>query len=235
MRKPLSATYKRFTHIEPKIKLPNELAVVTDSVTGIRKYQSPEGVWLPSVTTVLQDHNKERLIEWQEAVGEDKAARVKHQAGVRGTSVHTLLEHYIDNDWDYVDNANPFDLYNFKLIKPTLDKYLDNVVCQEAFLYSNFLRVAGRTDVIADFNGKLSIIDFKTSKRPKKKDWIENYFMQGSAYAVMFEERTGIPIRQVVIIITVDTGEAQVFVVKRDDYIRNYMAVRQSYLEKYGL
>src|SRR6056300_1395081 len=128
----------------------------------------------------------------------------------------------------------PTNLYAFEQIKQVLDKHVDNVWMQETFLYSDYLETAGQVDCIAEFDGKLSIIDFKTSRKPKKKEWIKGYFMQESFYAVAFEERTGKPITQLVTIITVDGDDPQIFIEHRDDHIRNFMELRVDFKKLRG-
>jgi genome maintenance exonuclease 1 len=129
----------------------------------------------------------------------------------------------------------PANVFTFKQIQPILDQYVDNIQYLEAPLYSDFLKTAGRVDCIAEFDGKLSIIDFKTSRKPKKKEWISNYFMQASCYAVMYEERTEIPVSRTVVIIAVDGSEPQVFVENRDNFIEEFVDARVSYKEKYNV
>jgi len=129
----------------------------------------------------------------------------------------------------------PANIQAFNNIKPIIDESIDNVVMQECPLYSDYLMVAGTVDCIAEWNGKLSIIDFKTSRKTKKKEWIENYFMQTAAYAVMFEERTKVPVSQLVILITVDDEDPQVFIEKRDDWIWKFVFAREEYRKKYNV
>jgi CRISPR/Cas system-associated exonuclease Cas4 (RecB family) len=103
-------------------------------------------------------------------------------------------------------------------------------------MYSTYLGVAGRVDLIAEWDGRLSIIDFKTSRKVKKKEWISGYFQQGAAYAVMFEERTGIAIDKIVIAMTVDgESDASVFVEKRDNWVSTLQETIQLYEDRYGI
>ena len=127
----------------------------------------------------------------------------------------------------------PGNIQSFNDIKPIIDSSINNVVMQECPLYSDYLEVAGTVDCIAEWNGKLSIIDFKTSRKPKKKEWIDNYFMQTAAYAVMFEERTKQPVDQLVILITVDGEEPQIFIEKRDNWIWKFVDARSEYRRKH--
>ena len=150
-------------------------------------------------------------------------------AARRGTKVHKLCEDYLNNvELDY-GTIEPINHFLFKQIKPVLDTRLTEVYGLEVPLYSNWLRVAGRVDLVGMYDGKVSIIDFKTASKRKKRDWITNYFMQESAYAVMFEEMTDIPVSQLVTIIAVESDEPQVFVEKRDDHINDFLKLRDQW------
>lgn len=197
---------------------------------GGRLYQTPTGRSYPSVTSVLGILGKAEILEWRKRVGEAEANRVAARAARRGTSIHTLCEHYLLNK--EVD-PGPFDLETFKSITPYLDK-INNIHCLETQLYSNFLQVAGTVDCIAEYEGKLSVIDFKTSKRIKSRDDIHGYFMQTAAYAVMFEERTGIPVGRLVIIMSVDDDKPLIFQEKRDDWIYKFIELREDYSKLKG-
>ena len=129
----------------------------------------------------------------------------------------------------------PADIETFKSIKPVIDEHINNIYAQEIPLYSNYLKLAGRVDCVAEWDGKLAIIDFKTSRKVKKKEWIDNYFMQAAGYAVMFEEITKTPITKLVILIAVDENPPQVFVEHRDNYIAKLIATRKNYEELYGI
>lgn len=200
-----------------------------DSPSG-RLYQTPTGRAYPSVTSILGILGKAEILEWRKRVGEEEANRVAARAARRGTAIHTLCEHYLLNK---EVNPGPFDLETFKSITPYLDK-IDNIHCLETQLYSNFLQVAGTVDCIAEYEGKLSVIDFKTSKRIKSRDDIHGYFMQTSAYAVMFEERTGIPVGHLVIIMSVDDDQPLIFKEKRDDWINRFIELREDYSKLKG-
>jgi genome maintenance exonuclease 1 len=209
-----------FQHIHHDI----DKLVRVDSPSG-RSYQTPSGKAYPSVTSVLGLLGKAEIIEWRKRVGEEEANRVSARAARRGTAIHTLCENYLLNK--EVD-PGPFDLETFRSISPYLDK-INNIHCLETQLYSDYLQVAGTVDCIAEFEGKLSVIDFKTSKRVKSRDDIHGYFMQTSAYAVMFEERTGIPIGKLVIIMAVDDDKPIIFQEKRDDWINRFIELREDY------
>jgi hypothetical protein len=218
-----------FKHVPVEL---NEMTAVTTD-TG-RQYETPEGITLPSITTVLSILSRDSIAKWRARVGEKEANRISYRASTRGTAVHEICEQYVNNDPDYdkymainPDNGEmkmttrtPDLIDSFLKIKPILDERLTVVHAQEAPLYSTHLGVAGRVDCVGVFDGKLSIIDYKTSMKPKRLDWIKNYFMQESAYAIMWEERTGMPITQLVTVISVDNHEPQVFVEHRDNWVR---------------
>lgn len=192
-------------------------AVTTDKG---RKYKTPEGVDLPSITTVLSILSRDSIAAWRKRVGEEEANRISHKAASRGTKVHAIIEDYLNNKETYRDEYLPDIIASFNDIKHILDTNIGDIYALEAPLYSNHLGVAGRVDCVADYGGKPSIIDFKTSRKKKKAEWVENYFMQEAAYAIMWEERTGIPIVQLVTIIAVDNSEPQVFIEHRDNWVR---------------
>jgi genome maintenance exonuclease 1 len=168
---------------------------------------------------------KAEILAWRARVGEAEANKISSRAARRGTAIHSLCEDYLLNK---EVNPGPFDLETFGSIRPYLDN-INNIHCLETQLYSDYLQVAGTVDCIAEYEGKLSIIDFKTSKRIKTRDDIHGYFMQTSAYAVMFEERTGIPVGRLVIIMSVDDENTLVFKEKRDDWINNFIELRADY------
>ena len=191
--------------------------LTTETVDGKRFYVTPSGP-LPSITTVLSILSRDSIKKWRERVGEDTANAISTKASRRGTNVHKMCEDYINNELD-TKKFLPNDRQTFNSIKPVLDTHLNNIYAQEVPLWSEYLGVAGRVDCIAEWDGKLAVIDFKTSRKPKKKEYISNYFQQCSAYAVMWEERTGIPINKIVVVIAVDDEEPQIFEEKRDNYI----------------
>ena len=211
------------------VELTEMNAVTTDSG---RKYKTPEGVNLPSITTVLSILSRESIAKWRARVGAAEANRISHRASTRGTSVHEIIEKYVNNDPNFKDGYTPDIIASFLDVKPILDERLTKVYAQEAPLYSNHLGVAGRVDCVGIFDGKPSIIDYKTSMKPKRKDWIKNYFMQEAAYAIMWEERTGQPIVQLVTVISVDNAPPQVFVEHRDNWVRPLRETIEKYNEE---
>jgi ATP-dependent exoDNAse (exonuclease V) beta subunit len=203
---------KKFTH---KNFLLEEME--TETVDGKRFYKTPNGN-LPSITTVLSILSRDAIKAWRKRVGETEANKISTKASRRGTSVHKMCEEYLNNELNLKEFL-PNDRETFNSIKGILDEHLDNIYAQEVPLWSSYLGVAGRVDCIAEWDGKLSVIDFKTSRKLKKKEYISNYFQQCAAYAVMWEERTGIPINKIVVVIAVDGEEPQIFEERRDNYI----------------
>ena len=209
-----------FNHIQHDIpKL-----VRVDSPEG-RKYQTPSGKSYPSVTSVVGLLGKEAIREWRARVGEEEANRVSARAARRGTTIHSLCENYLLNK-----EVKPglFDVETFDSIKPLLNR-INNIHCLETQLFSDHLQVAGTVDCIAEFDGRVSVIDFKTSRRIKSREDIPGYFMQTSAYAVMFEELTRIPVDRLVIIMSVDDEAPLLFIEKRDDWIGQFIELRNDY------
>ena len=204
---------KNFDHVKLNGELPE---ITTASITGKRFYVTPEGNKYPSITTVLSDRNKEGIVKWRESVGNDVANQVMRQAASRGTAVHTLIENYLNNEELSKQAVLPVAL--FVTMKSELDN-INNIRIQEGGLYSDKLGVAGRVDCIAEYKGKISVIDFKTSTKEKKEEWVENYFIQGSAYCEMYEERFLQPIEQVVILIVTEDGAVQTFIKDKRDYL----------------
>jgi genome maintenance exonuclease 1 len=195
------------------------------SADGSRVYATPSGRAYPSVTTVTGLHSKQGILDWRKKVGEEAANAISTRAANRGTRIHQLCEDFLLGE--HVE-PDIFDQDLFKKIRTHLDK-IDNIHALESPLYSDHLEVAGTVDCIAEYDGKLAVIDFKTSSKLKQRDWIHGYFMQTSAYAVMFEERTGIPIGKLVIIIGVDDEEPQIFTERRDDWIDGFKELRLQY------
>ena len=197
---------------------------------GRRYYQLPDGTRLPSVTTVIGAKGKQAIMEWRKRVGEEQANKISRQASSRGTNLHTLCEKYLNNDSKYFMNAMPDALQMFKSIKPLLNK-IDNIHYQEQALWSVKIGMAGRVDCIGEYDGVLSVIDFKTSKRVKNKEDIDNYFAQCTAYAMMYEELIGKPVDQLVVIMAVENDEPLVFIEKTEDHINTLLEYITFYKE----
>jgi genome maintenance exonuclease 1 len=207
---------KKFVHLRQSPKL--SFGMKTENKHGKRHYVTPSGELYPSITTILGEFSKASIQEWRKRVGETEANKISGKASRRGTSVHSVCEAYIKNEDGFLDGQTPNIIELFKTIEPFLER-VDNIHGVELALYSDHFGVAGRTDLIAEFDGVLSVIDYKTSNKIKKKEWCESYFAQGSFYAVAYEELTKIPVSQVVIVIAVDNEQPQLFVEKRDDWI----------------
>ena len=205
----------RFNHVP--VKLPE---LETTTINRKRFYITPQENYYPSITTVLSIRKKEGLIKWRERVGDKVANYVAARAAARGTSIHHMCEDYLNNDFDEEKHKKKFLAYCLfkQLAKETLDN-VDNIHAQECGLYSDKYKVAGRVDCIAEYNGKLSIIDFKTSTKERSDEWNENYYIQASAYAEMFEERTGKSIDQIVILVVTEDGVVQEFIKEKHDYL----------------
>tara|TARA_Y100001963_G_C6746054_1_gene431646 strand:+ start:474 stop:1160 length:687 start_codon:yes stop_codon:yes gene_type:complete len=190
-----------------------------------RFYETPEGNKYPSITTVLSNRKKEGLFEWRKRVGNDVANHIARTSAARGTSIHHMCEDYLNNM--HKDFPSKFEEHEkkflhyclFKQLRDEALKNINNIYAQEAGLYSDKYKVAGRVDCIAEYNSILSIIDFKTSTRERTDSWNENYYIQGSAYAEMFEERTGIKTDQVVILVVTEDGTVQEFIKTKHDYL----------------
>ena len=215
-----------FTHTDFKFD-----EIKTEQINGKRHYVTPKGKF-PSITTVLSILSRKGIAEWRARVGEAEANKVSTRAARQGTAVHLMCEQYVNNELD-AKKFMPHEKAMFNSIKPILDERVDNIVAQEVPLWSSYLGIAGRVDCIAEFDGRLSVIDYKTSGKPKKKEWIGSYFQQASAYCVMFEERTKTPIDQIVIIVAVADGTSQVFIEKRDNHIMDCIdTIHQYYQEQ---
>ena len=199
------------------INLPEIKATTTD---GVRLYETPEGNHYPSITTVLSVRNKKGLHDWRKRVGDDVANYVARKAANRGTAVHHMCEDYLNNDFDEEKHKKKFLPYVlFNQLRESVLRKVNDIYSQEAGLYSDKYKVAGRVDCIAEYDGKLSIIDFKTSSKERSDEWNESYYIQASAYAEMFEERTGIAINQVVILVVTEDGVVQEFVKNKTEYL----------------
>lgn len=197
-------------------------------IDGVRHYVTPNGNY-PSVTTVLGKMlDKSALDEWRARVGDEQADFTSRLAASRGTNIHTMCENYVRGE--DVDVSMPFNAYLFRQVKKVLDEHVDDIVGCELTLKSDDLKIAGSCDLIALYDGKLSIIDYKTSAKNKMKDWIESYFLQTSLYAFMLWEMTGMMAKQCVVVIAVDEEpEAQVFIVKPREYLEKAAALCRAY------
>jgi hypothetical protein len=203
--------------------------LVAETTVNGRYYTTPDGKKYPSVTTVLS-HGSDQTWkeEWIARVGKEEADRISKKATTRGTAVHELIEQYLSNNKEYKKGHMPSNIASFHYIKPFLDKHIGTIIGLEIPLYSDELRVAGRVDCIAKWDDKLSIVDFKTSKKEKTKDEITNYFLQCAMYAYMVFERTGLLPVKMVIVMTVDDGQSLIFEEKSRDWIEKAINLRKS-------
>jgi len=207
--------------------------LLQENVDGTRCYVTPTGEKYPSVTTVLSDYGKKELMEWRARVGEAKANEISRKATTRGTGVHKALEMYLKNEdvssLEMLPNVKSL----FVRMKQEIDAKVNNIHCLEDRLFSHELKLAGTVDCIAEYKGVLSVIDFKTSIRLKKKENIGGYFMQGAAYATMFNEMTNLNIEQIVILIGVDTANFCQTLTTKGLEIRHYRQELQKYIDGY--
>lgn len=201
-----------FIHCPPK----NLQDLESQTLNGKRFYTTPDGKRLPSVTTVLGAKPKPHLLEWRKRVGEEEANRITKKSSGRGTNLHQMCEDYVNNK--PLSVRMPDALEMFKSLKPLLHR-INNVHYQEQALWSYQLNMAGRVDCIAEFDGELSIIDYKNSRRIKTREQILDYFHQTTAYALMYEELIGKPINKLVILMAVEDDEPQLFIENTEDHI----------------
>ena len=224
-----------FNHVD--LSLPS---LDRETIDGVRYYKVPdeeELIRLVSITSVTSHFNKEIFVKWRKRVGEEEANRITKKATSRGTDMHTLVENYLLNIPE-LPKVQPISDFLFKISRSTLDN-INNIHALESSLYSKELGIAGTVDCIAEYEGELAIIDFKTSAKPKPEDWIEHYFVQCMAYGCMLYEMTGIMVKKLVIIMACENGECVVYE-QRDkakyiklltQYIRKFVGDK---LEQYG-
>jgi genome maintenance exonuclease 1 len=211
-----------------------------ETIDGIRYYKVPDDeelLKLVSITSVTSHFNKEIFVKWRKKVGEEEAEKITKAATARGTDMHSLTEMYLKN-LDLPSDVLPISEFLFNISKSTL-KNINNIHALEGSLYSKQLGIAGTVDCIAEYNGELAIIDFKTSKKPKPREWIEHYFVQCMAYGCMLYEITGIMVKKLVIIMACENGECVVYeeydkgkyIKLLSEYIRTFVRDK---LELYG-
>jgi genome maintenance exonuclease 1 len=179
------------------------------------------------MSTICSYRKRKSIAEWRKRVGNEEANKISSRAANVGTKLHSIVEDYLNNDLSLDKYKNDYlALILFNQAKSMLSR-INNIHFQEAPLYSHEFGIAGRVDCIAEFDNKLSIIDFKTSGKEKKESWIESYFVQETGYAKMYEERSGIKVDQIVTLITCQTGDTQIFVKDPEDYVpllKDYIA-----------
>jgi|TARA_B100000424_G_C22793190_1_gene425885 hypothetical protein len=190
----------------------------TENIEGKRFYVTPKGNKYVSITSLLSNLSKDSISQWRRRVGETEANKISRQASSRGTRVHNICESYIQNQVGILEDALPDAIDMFKSIVPFLDR-IDNIHVVEGALYSDDLGVAGRTDLIAEFDGNLAVIDYKTSRKPKNWEMCHSYFMQGAFYAYAYEELTGTPLNNIIIIMAVENDKPLLFRETRDRWL----------------
>ena len=208
-----------------------------EMVDGKRMYLTPTGDKFPSVTTVISN-NKEKMAgiaKWRARVGEAKANAKSARATGRGTKYHSIAEDYFNNNLDLKKYSKfPLPVLMFHHSRSVLDR-INNIYLQEAALYSKHLELAGRVDCIAEFDGVLSIIDFKTAEEPKREKYLYDYFVQETAYACMLQENYGLSVKQLVTIVACENGETQVVVhPPKKEFFMKLMSYIDEYQERYG-
>jgi len=187
---------------------------------GIRLYNLPNGDWVPSITSVTSFYNRQIFAKWRERIGLEEANRITKRATARGTDFHQVCQDYLENKELNWDDYQPLTKFMFYHIKPELDK-INNIHAIERTLYSEYLGLAGRVDCIAEYEGELAVIDFKTSEKIKPEEWIENYFVQEMFYAAAYYELTEIPIKKLITLMVTPGGEVKVFDKRnKGDYIK---------------
>ena len=214
-----------FNHVD--VNLPK---LSRETIDGVRYYSVPdedELLKLVSITSVTSHFNKEIFINWRKKVGNAKADKITKAATTRGTDMHTLTEYYLKND--DLPEVPPISEFLFKIAKGELNK-INNIHALEGSLYSKELGIAGTVDCIAEYNNELSIIDFKTSKKPKPREWVEHYFVQAMAYGCMLYELTGISVKKLVIIMACENGECVIY----EEYDKSkYIKLLGKYIRKF--
>ncbi|AIX24123.1 exonuclease [Synechococcus phage ACG-2014j] len=208
-----------------------------EMVEGKRVYLTPTGHHYPSVTTVIGNNaaKKAGIAKWRARVGEKAANAKTTRATGRGTKYHSIAEDYFNNDLDLKKyKSHPLPVLMFHHSRPTLDR-INNIYLQEAALYSKHLEIAGRVDCIAEFDGVLSIIDFKTAAEPKREKYLYDYFVQETAYACMLQENYGLSVKQLVTIVACENGETQVKVLPpKKEFFMKLMSYISEYQEQHG-
>jgi genome maintenance exonuclease 1 len=200
-------------------------------VDGIRLYEevdTKQPGYYTSITSITSHWSKSKFAAWRKRVGEDEANRITKRATTRGTHTHSLIENFLNNE--YVPKADPLPTYLFNNAKTELNK-INNIIGIEIGLFSKYLGIAGTADCIAEFDGVLSVIDFKTSEKPKPVEWIEGYFVQATAYAMMLYELTGEMAKQLVIIMTCEDGEVIVY---KETNLKKYILLLNQYINKFN-
>jgi len=214
-----------FNHVD--LELPR---LEREHIDGVRYYKVHDNDELHrfvSITSVISHYKKDFFNKWRQRVGVEEADRITKKATSRGTDAHTLIEHHLKNE--SLPKVQPISELLFKIAKPALNR-INNIHTLEGSLYSTYFGIAGTVDCIAEFDGELAIIDFKTSAKPKPREWIDGYFVQCCAYACMLYELTGITVKKFVIIMTCENGEVEVY----EEYDKKkYIKLLTQYIRKF--
>ena len=206
-----------FTHLN---KL-GDFELEANTIDGVRYYTLPSGKKAPSITSITSFYNRQVFKNWREKVGEEQANKITKVATDRGTKFHDLVEKYLSNeDINSLKDVLPTTKARWIAARDALNK-IDNIHALEKPLYSEYFGIAGRVDCIAEYEGELAVIDFKTSKKIKPEKWLENYFVQETAYACMYYEMTGISVKKIVTLMVADNGDVKVYEkTNKRDYIK---------------
>jgi genome maintenance exonuclease 1 len=197
-----------------------DLELEKKETNGIRLYHLPDGQWVPSITSVTSFYNRQIFVEWRKRVGEEKANAITRKATARGTDFHQVCQDYLENKELNWNDYQPLTKFMFHHAKTELDK-INNIHAIERTLYSEYLGLAGRVDCIAEYEGELAVIDFKTSDKIKPEEWIENYFVQETFYAAAYYELTGQVVKKLITLMVTPGGEVKVFDKRnKGDYIK---------------
>ena len=214
-----------FNHVDLDLK-----PIERETIDGVRYYKIPdedEPLKLVSITSITSHFNKQIFLDWRKRVGNEEADRITKAATTRGTDMHTLTEYYLKNE--KLPKVPPISDFLFKISKKELSR-IDEIHSLEGALYSKQLGIAGTVDCIAEHDGELAIIDFKTSKKPKPREWIEHYFVQAMAYGCMLYEMKNIAIKKLVIIMACENGECVVY--EETDKAK-YIKLLGKYIDKF--
>ena len=206
------------------------------SVDGVRYYMDEQNQEAyPSVTSVLSFINGPKFAKWRARVGEEAANAKTKRATTRGTRLHTLFEHHLNNEsvTDRDEYKVPLINLMFNAAKPVLSKKIDNIYQQETFMSSDRLGLAGTVDLIAEYEGELAVVDFKTSERTKPEEWLESYFVQLSAYWAMFSEATGVVPKKLVVFLVAENGDIQI-VERQGQDILDYLRILRDYVSRFN-
>ena len=204
----------------------------------MRYYKVEGDLSYPSITSVISFINRNKFAEWRARVGNEEANKISKQATTRGTKFHRVAEVYLQNgDYKSLPEWNtPLVQLMFSAAKKHLDDRINNIYQQETHMFTKKLCLAGTVDLICEVDGELSIVDFKTSKEEKPLEWLEDYFVQLSAYWAMFAEKTGVTPKKLVVFLVAENGDVQIvektnvidYLTKLQDYVSRFIQHRNA-------